>query len=76
MVFTPIIFPIIFPSISQAFRKGTGPESGWVSIQISGKELARRTAAPLEDDLEGTEAPEGTSEVQWQIQKRCNKEND
>ena len=22
------------------------------------------------------EAPEGTSELQWQIQKRCNKEND
>jgi len=69
------IFPHISPSISQAFRKGTGPESGWVSIQISGKELARRTAAPLEDDLED-EAPEGTSELQWQIQKRCNKEND
>lgn len=53
--------------------KGTGPETGWVSIQISGKELARRTAAPLEDDLED-EAPEGTSELMWQIQKRCNKE--
>jgi len=53
--------------------KGTGPNSGWVSIQISGKELARRAAAPL-DDEEDNGPPEGVEEAQWRIQKRCKAE--
>ena len=56
--------------ISNESRKGTGPNSGWVSIQISGKELARRAAAPL-DDEEDNGPPEDVEEAQWRIQKRC-----
>ncbi|CAK9109013.1 Uncharacterized protein SCF082_LOCUS50671 [Durusdinium trenchii] len=51
--------------------KGTGPENGWVSIQISGKELARRTAAPFEDD---EAAPEDMPEAEWRIHRRCKRE--
>ena len=56
--------------MSNESRKGTGPNSGWVSIQISGKELARRAAAPL-DEEEDNGPPEGVEEAQWRIQKRC-----
>ena len=51
---------------------GSGPQTGWVSIQISGKELARRTSAPFEDEEE--EAPEDMPESQWRIQRRCKRE--
>jgi len=57
-------------TFSNESRKGTGPNSGWVSIQISGKELARRAAAPL-DEEEDNGPPEGVEEAQWRIQKRC-----
>ena len=30
--------------------KGTGPETGWVSIAVSGKDLARRTPTPLDEE--------------------------
>jgi len=50
---------------------GTGPESGWVSIQISGKELARRTEAPLAEE---EEKPDDMSTAAWRMQRRCRRE--
>jgi len=46
---------------------GTGPQDGWVSIQISGKELARRAAAPMEEE----EKPEGMPEAEFRLRRRC-----
>eukprot|EP00442_Polarella_glacialis_P045907 CAMPEP_0115150436 /NCGR_PEP_ID=MMETSP0227-20121206/65045_1 /TAXON_ID=89957 /ORGANISM="Polarella glacialis, Strain CCMP 1383" /LENGTH=621 /DNA_ID=CAMNT_0002560815 /DNA_START=66 /DNA_END=1931 /DNA_ORIENTATION=- len=56
--------------------RGSGPQKGWVSTSLQGKELAQRTSEPSEQvqEEEEEQVPEGVSPVDFRIQQRCRRE--
>lgn len=50
--------------------EGAGPQSGWVSIKMQGKDLLIKSQPPAPEE----QPPEGMSPVQFRIHRRCKNE--